>query len=209
MADNVFRVSVANVKTAYENLPPPLRTGGEDDESLAQLGQCKNWPLLWPKNLLHVEAAGSTPTTTKPIQGMTTTPPTQLPPPSVMLGESARCEQGGPIIAPMEEDMDDDMDEDDPLRYINTGYDDTEMMSQPPYDSGYEREDEMHVAQEPEHPQVECKKSLFMQSSQDTPPDAASIQGQLPEGRAVLSPTTLGAGVWKGLEGSVAQPKKK
>jgi hypothetical protein len=109
----------------------------------------------------------------------------------------------------MEEDMDGDMDEDDPLRYINTGYDDAEMMSQPPYDSGYKREDEMHDAQEPERPRVECKKSLFMQSSQDTPPDATSTQGQLPEGCAVLSPTTLVAGVWKGLEGSVAQPKKK
>jgi hypothetical protein len=74
----------------------------------------------------------------------------------------------------MEEDMNDDMDEDDPLRYLNTGYDDAKMMSQPPYDSGYEREDEMHDAQEPEHPRVECKKSLFMQSSQDTPLDAAS-----------------------------------
>jgi hypothetical protein len=89
MPNNVFRVSVASVKTAYEGLAPPLRTAGEDDESPAQLGQCKNWPLLWPKNLLRVEAAGSTPTTTIPIQGMTTTPPTQLPPPSVVLGESA------------------------------------------------------------------------------------------------------------------------
>jgi hypothetical protein len=41
------------------------------------------------------------------------------------------------------------------------------------------------------------------------PLDAASTQGQLPEGRVVLSPTTLVAGVRKGLEGSIAQPKKK
>ena len=135
---------------------------------------------------------------------MTTTPPTQLPP-SVVLGESGRREEGGPTVpvadhvAPVEEDMDDDMEVDDPLRYINTGYDDGGMMSQP-YDSGYEREDEMHDVPEPERPRVECKKSLFMQSSQDTPPDAASTQGQLGEGRAVLSPTTLGVVVRQGLD---------
>src|SRR3989337_2195633 len=108
----------------------------------------------------------------------------------------------------MEKDMDDDMEEDDPLWWPNTGYDDGGMMSQP-YDSGYEREDEMHDVLEPEHRRVECKKSLLMQSSQDTPPDAASTQGQLAEGRAVLSPTTLGAVVREGLIGSLHEPKKK
>ena len=57
----------------------------------------------------------------------------------------------------MEEDMDDDMEEaEDPLQYINTGYDNEVTLSQ-----SYEYE--MHVL-EPEHPR-ECKKSLFMQSS--------------------------------------------
>ena len=54
----------------------------------------------------------------------------------------------------------------------------------------------------------DCKKSLFMKSSQDTPEDAASTQAQLAgrEGRTVLSPGTLGQGLRKGLEGV---PKKK
>src|SRR3989337_2439559 len=38
------------------------------------------------------------------------------------------------------------------------------------------------------------------------PEDAASTQAQLAKGRTVLSPTTLGQGLRKGLEG---QPKKK
>ena len=130
-------------------------------------------PVL--KTLLRVEVAGSTPT--GPQEGMTTTPPTQVQPPSVLLAEIERHEEGGPTvpaddaICPMEEDMDHDMeDADDPLQYLNTGYDNKVTMSQP-----YEYE--MHVP-EPEHPR-ECKKSLFMQSSQDTPPDAGSTQAQL------------------------------
>ena len=74
-----------------------------------------------------------------------------------------------------------------------------------PYDhSGnqhaHEEMDDVPAGQE-RPSRVDCKKSLFMQSSQDTPEDAASTQAQLPEGRTVLSPTTLGQGVMKGLEG--------
>ena len=53
---------------------------------------------------------------------------------------------------------------------------------------------------------MDCKKSLFMKSSQDTPEDAASAQAQLARGRTVLSPATLGQGLRKGLEGV---PKKQ
>jgi hypothetical protein len=46
-----------------------------------------------------------------------------------------------------------------------------------------------------------------MQSSQDTPEDAGSTHAQLAKGRTVLSPTTLGQGLKKGLEDH--QPPKK
>jgi hypothetical protein len=74
------------------------------------------------------------------------------------------------------------------------------MMSQPYDDSGYQHANEdMDDLPGQERPSRDCKKSLFMQSSQDTPEDAG--------GRTVvLSPTTLGQGLRKGLEG---QPKKK
>ena len=52
----------------------------------------------------------------------------------------------------------------------------------------------------------DCKKYLFMKSSQDTPEDTASTRAQLSVGRTVLSPGTLGQGLRKGLEGV---PKKK
>ena len=74
MPDNALRVCVAGVKAGYEGFPRPIQTDGEDDETPMQLGQCKNWPILWPKNLLRVEVAGRTPT--GPQEGMTTNPPT-------------------------------------------------------------------------------------------------------------------------------------
>ena len=99
------------------------------------------------------------------------------------------------------------MDEDDPLRFLND--DDLEMMSQPYDHSGYqhahEEMDDVPAGQE-RPSRVDCKKSLFMQSSQDMPEDVASMQAQLAEGRTVLSQTTLGQELRKGLEG---QPKKK
>ena len=209
MPDNALRVSVASVKAGYEGFPRPIQTDGEDDETPTQLGQCKNWPILWPKNLLRVEVAGSTPT--GPQEGMTTTPPTQVQPSSVLLAEIERHEEGGPTvppaddaICPMEEDRDHDMEEadDDPNQYFNTAFDNEVTMSQP-----YEYE--MHVP-EPERPR-ECKKSLFMQSSQDTPPDAGSTQAQLiSQSRPMLSPTTLGVVLREGLTDPPApQPTKK
>ena len=47
-----------------------------------------------------------------------------------------------------------------------------------------------------------------MQSSQETPPDAASTQQQ-PEGRPLISPTTLGVVVREGMVGLVPPPAKK
>ena len=99
--------------------------------------------------------------------------------------------------------MDHDMEEaDDPLQYLNTAFDNEVITSQP-----YEYE--MHVL-EPEHPR-ECKKSLFVQSSQDTPPDAGSTEAQLlSQSRPMLSPTTLGVVLREGLTDPPApQPTKK
>ena len=112
------------------------------------------------------------------------------------------------VIAPVEQRMDDEMDE-DPLRFLNTSaYDgDLDMMSQPYEESGYQHADEdMDDLPDQESPSRDCKKSLFMKSSHDTPEDAASTQAQLAGGHTVLSPATLGQGLRKGLEGV---PKKK
>jgi len=61
---NVFKVSMASVEPGHENLPPPTLLV-DDEETPRRLGDCCNgWVLLLPKRLLHLEAAGSTPTST-------------------------------------------------------------------------------------------------------------------------------------------------
>ena len=96
------------------------------------------------------------------------------------------------------------------MDFLNTNaYDcDIDMMSQPYDESGYQLANEDMDDMSGQGRSRDCKKCLFMKSSQDTPEDAASTQAQLAgcEGRSVLSPGTLGQGLRKGLEGV---PKKK
>ena len=85
---------------------------GDDDETPQRLGDCNaGWVLLWPKSLLRLEAAGGTPTSTQPRQGMNiNTPPTQLAS-GVGLGDSGRGKEEAPLVADdvaMDEDEDDD-----------------------------------------------------------------------------------------------------
>src|SRR3954469_6679312 len=100
MPNTTLKVSVASVKPGHEDLAPPVPLGGQEDEPLKRLADCKGYFILWPKGLLRVESAAvmTTPTTTHPQEGMnTTTPPPQLLASPVMLGESGeRREEGGP-----------------------------------------------------------------------------------------------------------------
>src|ERR1041385_1235533 len=72
MPNNTFKVSVASVKSGHEDLAPPVRLGGEEDETPKRLADCKGFFILWPKGLLRVESAAviTTPTTTHPEEGM-------------------------------------------------------------------------------------------------------------------------------------------
>ena len=117
---NVFKVSVASVKPGHENLPPLILVG-DDDETPRRLGDCCNgWVLLWPKSLLRLEAAGSTPTSTQPQQGMNiNTPPTQLAS-GVGLGDSGRGKEEAPLVAD-DVAMDEDEDDDGAEQYVYTG----------------------------------------------------------------------------------------
>ena len=93
------RVTLSSVKSGHEDLPPPLWLGGEDEETPLQIGSCKGWVLLWPKNLLRLEQAESTPITThQQACAETTTSPTQLPAPVVLGQSGGRCYEGGAII---------------------------------------------------------------------------------------------------------------
>ena len=82
------------------------------------------------------------------------------------------------VIGPIEQRMDDET-EVDPMGFLNTNtYDcDIDMMSQPYDESGYQHanEDTDDVPRQ-EHHSRDCKKSLFMKSSQDTHEDVASTR---------------------------------
>ena len=40
-----FRVTLSSVTSGHEDLPRPLRLGGEDDETPPRIGSCKGWKL--------------------------------------------------------------------------------------------------------------------------------------------------------------------
>ena len=83
---NFFKVSMASVEPGHENLPPPTLLV-DDEETPRWLGDCCNgWVLLWPKSLLRLETAGSTPTSTQLGMNINTSP-TQLAS-AVVLGDS-------------------------------------------------------------------------------------------------------------------------
>ena len=96
---------------------------------------------MWPKCLLRLEAAGSTPTSTQPQQGMNiNTPPTQLAS-GVGLGDSGRGKEEAPLVAD-DVAMDEDEDDDGTQQYVYTGA----------Y-SGFERHESLHELSSPE---AEC-----------------------------------------------------
>ena len=75
--------------------------------------------MFWPKSLLCLEAAGSTPTSTQPQQGMNiNTPPTQLAS-GVGLGDSGRGKQVVPLVAD-DVAMDEDEHDDGTQQYVYT-----------------------------------------------------------------------------------------
>ena len=66
----MFRVSVDSVLPGCEKMDPPSQPPDVDKE--LELGECFNWPLLWPKALIRLDppVGGSAPTLAK-----ATTPP--------------------------------------------------------------------------------------------------------------------------------------
>ena len=111
---------MASVEPGHENLPPPTLLV-DDEETPQRLGDCYNgWVLLWPKSLLCLEAAGSTPTSMQPQQGTNiNTPPTQLAS-GVGLGDSGRGKEEDPLVAD-DVAMDEDEDDDGAEQYVYTG----------------------------------------------------------------------------------------
>ena len=105
---------------------------------------------MWPKSLLRLEAAGSTPTSTQPQQSMNiNTPPTQLAS-IVVLGDSGRGEEEDPLVAD-DVTIDEEEDEDDTQQYLSTGaYDDGGLMAKQYEYSGFEHHESVPELLPPE-----------------------------------------------------------
>ena len=67
MPPNLFRVQLVRVLPGCDDLLPPIRPVGADDEDMMTLSACLSWPLLWPKSQIRLGAGDTTPQTTPPV----------------------------------------------------------------------------------------------------------------------------------------------
>ena len=67
MPPNLFRVQLVRVLPGCDDLLPPIRPVGADDEDVMTLSACLSWPLLWPKSRIRLGAGDTTPKTTPPV----------------------------------------------------------------------------------------------------------------------------------------------
>ena len=65
MPPNLFRVQLVRVLPGCDELLPPIRPVGADDDDVMTLSACLSWPLLWPKSQIRL-GAGDTTTQTRP-----------------------------------------------------------------------------------------------------------------------------------------------
>src|ERR1044071_9925986 len=64
MPTNVYRIQLVRVVDGYDELLPPYRPPGADDEEVMNLHDCLSYSMLWPKCQIFLGARNSTPRTT-------------------------------------------------------------------------------------------------------------------------------------------------
>ena len=67
MPPNLFRVQLVRVLPGCDELLPPIRPAGANEEDEMTLSACVNWPLLWPKSQIRLGAGDTTPQTRPPV----------------------------------------------------------------------------------------------------------------------------------------------
>ena len=53
MPTNMYRIQLVRVLDGYDELLPPYRPLGADDEDVMDLHGCLSWSMLWPKCHIH------------------------------------------------------------------------------------------------------------------------------------------------------------
>ena len=64
---DLFRVQLVRVLPGCDELLPPIRPIGADDDDVMTLSACLSWPLLWPKSQIRLGAGDTTPQTRPPV----------------------------------------------------------------------------------------------------------------------------------------------
>ena len=67
MPPTVYRVQLVRVLRGCDDLLPPYRPPGADEDDVMTLSACVSWPLLWPKSQIRLGAGDTTPQTTPPV----------------------------------------------------------------------------------------------------------------------------------------------
>ena len=60
MPPNLFRVELVRVLPGCDELLPPIRPAGVDEDDVMTLSACVSWPLLWPKSQIRLGAGDTT-----------------------------------------------------------------------------------------------------------------------------------------------------
>ena len=61
MPPTVYRVQLVRVLRGCDDLLPPFRPSGADEDDVMTLSACVSWPLLWPKSQIRLGAGDTTP----------------------------------------------------------------------------------------------------------------------------------------------------
>ena len=67
MPPTVYRVQLVRVLRGCDDLLPPYRPPGADEDYVMTLSACISWPMLWPKSQIRLGAGDTTPQTRPPV----------------------------------------------------------------------------------------------------------------------------------------------
>ena len=203
MPPNLFRVQLVRVLPGCDELLPPIRPVGADDDDVMTLSACLSWPLLWPKSQIRLGAGDTTPQTTPavvpvPSHGKTTETLPDMP--DVHMAQDPDMH--------MAQDPDDDDNDDGTFTNVDNyfaehGYGD-EFCGPP---SQEPNQDDCDLAGTTE--KSNCNRRRLAFSSQETPPAPAFTEPQIAEVRNIISPNTLKKAVCEQNSVPLQEIKKK
>src|SRR3989337_852498 len=178
MPPTVYRVQLVRVLRGCDDLLPPYRPPGADEDDVMTHSACLSGPLLWPKSQIRLGAGDTTPQTTPPV----------VPAPSHGKTAATLPPSADPDMHMAQDPDDDDGTFTNVDKYFNEhGYGD-EVLGPPSQDPNPAKDDR-DLAGTAEKPNCNRRRLAF--SSQETPPAAAFTEPQIAEVRNIISPNTL------------------